>query len=88
MMTAITNPTESPIPPMTAIKLMVVRRTASFTLWMSFVMRTAPIRPGSRTGAAANNASAPLVSLWRISALGVGLVGSSAFCISGRSGVL
>ena len=31
MMTAITNPTESPIPPMTAIKLIVVRRTASFT---------------------------------------------------------
>ena len=88
MMTAITNPMESPIPPMMAIKLMVVRRTASFTAWISFVMRTAPIRPGSRMGAAANNASLCLVSLWRMTALGVGLLGSRAFCISGRSGVL
>ena len=69
---AITNPMTRPTPPMTETKPIVVRRTASFTAWIGLVMRTAPMSPGSTTGAAATMMSDPSVLLNRISAAALG----------------
>ncbi len=58
-------PINRPAPPITVISPIVVSRTASFTSWMFLVIRTAPIRPSSITGAAATMISACSVSLYR-----------------------